>query len=345
MSGGLELEVSLLEAEAQLLEELIASGILPPDARREPTAHELRAGVKFADLNRIVLSAAAELLRQTETVRAATLAGLAALNMPADPYEAAQVLDALADPSRPTSLPGLSKVIDEVARQVEDQLIATAEAGAVEAIAEAKRQGIPDDLIAIPDLEAVQPAAATHARRVAAVPARKLLEVAAQAGGIAATRPRATGSGVLSSAIQGAQDASIAAVEDTARQGANVAHGLGRAAGQAALPAPAEVYASELLDNNTCGPCAEVDGRTYVDLEAALVDYPGAGGYVGCDGGSRCRGTLVLVHEREDEATLDNPGHGPTGAPVDRTRRAAADPGRPSHIDDDGNVIPDRRRA
>lgn len=132
-------------------------------------------------------------------------------------------------------------------------------------------------------------------------------------------------------------------LDDLARQAANVAHGIGRRDAQTAMPAPREVYASELLDRNTCGPCAEIDGRTYATLEDGLEDYPGAGGFIGCDGGSRCRGTLVLVHGPEADPTQDNPGDGgPSPAPTDRTPRGPSGTPRPPQIDDDGNLIPTR---
>lgn len=59
-----------------------------------------------------------------------------------------------------------------------------------------------------------------------------------------------------------------------------------------------ELSASEVLDKNTCDPCEAIDGTVfgYSDdpgtLSAAEAAYP-LGGYVGCEGQDRCRGTLV----------------------------------------------------
>lgn len=61
---------------------------------------------------------------------------------------------------------------------------------------------------------------------------------------------------------------------------------------------PASIYASELLDSNTCVSCEEIDGTEYGSLEDAEYDYP-AGGYYACEGGDRCRGTLVVVYDTE----------------------------------------------
>lgn len=355
MGRVLRLELALLRAEVDLLEQLIAAGIMPEGARRTPTAPELRAGVRFAELDRIVLEAAALIARKADRVRDAVLDGIAerlanAFNEP-DPYVVLAQLDELVDPTTGAVLPGLRDVVDEVAAEVRGDLLATASAGASEALDEGRRQGIPDRLIG--DVEAVdvevEAAATAHAQRVAKAPAERLLTVAAEAAQRAATTAGATGGDVLSAALDAAEQASRAGTEDLARQAANVTHGLGRTRALRALPAPREVYASELLDSATCGPCATVDGRTYATLEDALVDYPGAGGFVGCDGGSRCRGTLVLVHGTEAEPTLDNPGSGPgsPGGPADRTPRGPAsnapapatgplepDPGVPAALSD-----------
>lgn len=83
---------------------------------------------------------------------------------------------------------------------------------------------------------------------------------------------------------------------DLARQAIHTAHGGGRAEAAAEIE-PAEVWASELMDGATCGPCARVDGKEYATLADALVEYE-TGGYGACDGGARCRGTLVFIYEK-----------------------------------------------
>jgi HK97 family phage portal protein len=60
------------------------------------------------------------------------------------------------------------------------------------------------------------------------------------------------------------------------------------------------VYASEILDGNTCKPCRKVNGRwlgNTSDMDQINLTYPqGAyGGYVDCEGRSRCRGTVIGV--------------------------------------------------
>lgn len=65
---------------------------------------------------------------------------------------------------------------------------------------------------------------------------------------------------------------------------------------------PSQIYASELLDDNTCTNCIAEDGTQFVSLDDAERFYP-SGGFVECLGGSRCRGTLVAVYG-ETTATI-----------------------------------------
>lgn len=58
---------------------------------------------------------------------------------------------------------------------------------------------------------------------------------------------------------------------------------------------PKEIYASEILDENVCSACNSIDGTEWTTLGEAEVAYP-VGGYVECEGGLRCRGTLVAVY-------------------------------------------------
>jgi hypothetical protein len=66
------------------------------------------------------------------------------------------------------------------------------------------------------------------------------------------------------------------------------------------LSAPsAAIYASEMLDSATCGPCREINGKWITnsddpDAQAKMsAIYPR--GYVNCDGRDRCRGQLVMI--------------------------------------------------
>jgi hypothetical protein len=57
-------------------------------------------------------------------------------------------------------------------------------------------------------------------------------------------------------------------------------------------------YSSELLDTNTCERCVAIDGKAYPSVADARVDYP-SGGFHACEGGPRCRGTVVAVYSEQ----------------------------------------------
>jgi hypothetical protein len=61
-----------------------------------------------------------------------------------------------------------------------------------------------------------------------------------------------------------------------------------------------ELVADETLDSNTCKPCNRIHGTVLPSLDAARLAYGGAG-YLFCEGGERCRGTVVGLWTREDD--------------------------------------------
>lgn len=65
------------------------------------------------------------------------------------------------------------------------------------------------------------------------------------------------------------------------------------------------LFASELLDTNTCSECIAVDGTQYTSYADAERDYP-TGHFKDCKGRERCRGMLVKVYARDRE-TVEEP--------------------------------------
>lgn len=58
------------------------------------------------------------------------------------------------------------------------------------------------------------------------------------------------------------------------------------------------------IDDNTCQPCADNDGKTYRNRAAAYKDYPGGSGYVKCTGaeyGNECRCKVVKRRKTRDD--------------------------------------------
>src|SRR6202035_1933115 len=68
-----------------------------------------------------------------------------------------------------------------------------------------------------------------------------------------------------------------------------------------------ELYATEVMDHNTCEPCRLINGHDIgstsdPDIAARVEElYPG-GGYVDCLGLERCRGTIKARYEQAPSA-------------------------------------------
>jgi hypothetical protein len=54
-----------------------------------------------------------------------------------------------------------------------------------------------------------------------------------------------------------------------------------------------KLFASEILDTATCGPCIAIDGKLLSRTEASMLYASGS--YIYCDGHERCRGTIVAT--------------------------------------------------
>jgi hypothetical protein len=106
------------------------------------------------------------------------------------------------------------------------------------------------------------------------------------------TAPGADGQAVadqVTTYLEGLSDSSLR----TQLGGAlSAAQGAGRRSVLEAAP-PVRVIASEVLDQNTCSPCRDVDGTEWDNLAEALAAYPTGALYVGCLGRERCRGLLL----------------------------------------------------
>jgi hypothetical protein len=131
------------------------------------------------------------------------------------------------------------------------------------------------------------------------------------------TTPEALASAV-DERLQEGQEQALKGPIGTAMSAAQTA---GREAVLKAAP-PGDYYASEILDRNTCGPCKEVDGEQFEDLEIAIKAYP-VMGYKDCVGpryGNACRGMIVARWTPEETEPVmaagdTQPFHGTPGRP------------------------------
>ena len=110
--------------------------------------------------------------------------------------------------------------------------------------------------------------------------------------------------------LQGLSDTPLA---DQLGAAMTAAQNTGRVAVLDAAPdsaGQATYFASEILDRNTCDPCQQIDGEQLGTLEDAEAAYP-TGGYIDCEGGMRCRGTVVAVWDAgAGDAGLGDGGEG-----------------------------------
>lgn len=335
-----ELDVVEVELLAMELDADVAAGLVPAGAWRGLLPHERRARVNFVRLAADTDERLGRLNRRLADERrwlAATIVELLGQAAPNGADRAARqraiadVLDRLGDPARSPAddLPGLNRRRARLAEDVVAELTGAVEDGWAQVLDEADAQGVPvrrlRDRVADPDDSIVDAEVRRELDRRA-----RLASGAAYNTGLDAVRdtgarlplfgqdPDAT----IAELGRVAGESRTAGVEtDHLRAALTQANGHGRLAAATELPTPAELYASELLDGNTCQPCSRIDGREYASLEEARADYPAGAGYVSCAGGERCRGTLVIVWSTEAEPTEDVPG--------DRPEPGAGTPGGP----------------
>lgn len=175
---------------------------------------------------------------------------------------------------------------------VHDALTALASTAAARVVAEAEAQGVDG-------VKAVQPSSGDLAAQ-ATVAADLLGAALATSAGAEAVRvhhPGAQAAGTedaVRSHLESLSDAQVVYVLGAALHGAQNA---ARTATFAAGGRDVQLYASEVLDDHVCPPCAEIHGRVLKeagsdDWSQVYAAYP-VRGYVGCLGRDRCRGTVV----------------------------------------------------
>lgn len=200
---------------------------------------------------------------------------------------------------RPDSVEGASVVAAAMA--------AVAGVGAAHAARELNAQGLPDG----PRVQPVVPAAAGFTAAAGTTAGLLAAGLGITAGRAAA---RAAGPGQTPDAVAAATRTALEGLTSAAPEaelhGAMVsALNLGRIGTLKTAP-DAALYASELMDKNTCDPCREVNGMWLGntdghDFEMLDMTYP-AGQFVGCDGGPRCRGTVVGVSRPAQTGDVDD---------------------------------------
>lgn len=274
------------EMEAIVIEEQVAAGLSVAGATRPLFPHEIESETRFADVAKILDRAEGDARDELESLQA--IVGAAVLDAvfgDADQVTVDVLAAGIADlqAGQPDDV---RKAIRSVADRMETILDGTYEDASATAADEAERQGVDDP----PTLSAPGGTYVAAAVGIAAFPWQRVIgKVMAEhldaAGSFADTITRDKVAKTIDAV---GTDGAV----DLARQAIHGAGGDGRA-DTADKMNPTAVWASELMDGETCEKCAAVDGTEYETVDEARDAYP-HGGYRSCLGGYRCRGTLVF---------------------------------------------------
>lgn len=250
---------------------------LPPrKLRRKPYEFEVQASVDFAQMDSAYQIDRDRLLSEVKNLRRQQVMALH------DQIVAAG-----------GNLKKLAKLsVDGVA---EDVILAAmqraADAGILQAMGEAERQGVPS--ATRPSSAGIEDLLASRAQATDNMLAKALAEVATRQA-INRTGAEISASEVANQVRTHIENLSDSWLESqlggAVQQGMNSGRRLVMRDNNAQ-----EIYASEILDDHTCEECALKDGEQYTSMADAEADYP-TGGYVECLGGPNCRGTLVALY-------------------------------------------------
>jgi hypothetical protein len=210
-------------------------------------------------------------------------------------------IETAVDDDDTTALASLSVDSDKAAGVLREALGGMAQRAANRMAEEAAAQGVTVEaptvdpgLTARADIAGLRAAFGQELIDIAAAVAALLGSGLAAAAGREALRlvtPGADGSSIAGKVKRFLRGLSNRAKVDQLGGALHRATNAGRMATLEAAPV-ATYVASEAMDGNTCVPCKDVDGTVFDDLTAVRAAY-GAGPYVLCEGGVRCRGTVT----------------------------------------------------
>lgn len=261
------------------------------EVRRELLPFEVTAGVDFASIEQTFVTNRATLADAIRTAQApqinelvaaaeasagdaAALAGISA--KPIDP-------DVLAAHLRATALAGVESARLEHANQTGSADPLNASREGLEAHVAAELAGLDSDALEARVRARAAATSSTLASGLSLSAARRASSVPTLDAAAAGTAVRDHLEGLTGAFVERESAGATTAAFNAGR------FSYMRSAG------PKEIYASELMDDNTCSPCAGEDGTEFATLAEAEQSYPG-GGFIDCLGADLCRGTVVGVY-------------------------------------------------
>lgn len=348
LCGTIRTELMLSEIERELILAEADAGDSVAHATRKMLPGEIKAKVKFTEIEALTDGAAARAQTAVEAARDLMLTEIIdVIFAGGQSATSAQLSEKLTQLMR-TQPPGVVTAVEQLSNTITAELDDVYAGAAAIVLDEAKRQGV--------DVGKLKPKTAPAAEKIELADGSRFNPFGLASSAYLWQRlTQVLQSTYLNPATLAAGSFNRADVEkviaeipvdgavDQAKQAINEAHGAGRY-DQAGELDPQEIWASELLDGATCGPCARVDGKEYATLEEARVEYE-TGGYGACLGGARCRGTLVMIYGSPTAPPTDEPPTlpvlpDPPKPPTGRRRAAPAPEPEPSTP---AEPLPERR--
>lgn len=247
--------------------------------RRMPYEHEVRAQTDFAAIDATLTGSRDQLVNEVLLHRN---------------QQIEELHDAIVEANGDMKKLALIQAEPNASDTIRGAMLKSADAGISQATAEASRQGVVDpEKPSVDDLMDRIEARAIATDRVLASD----LGTAAGQQAIRRTGEGKTAAQVADEVKEYLNGLSNTYLQDRLGGALTQAMNDGRKAAMSANNAE-RVYASELLDANTCENCVAIDGAQYQNVDDANADYP-TGGYAECLGQERCRGTLVAVYNED----------------------------------------------
>jgi hypothetical protein len=257
---------------------VVALNLPDRELRRQPQPFEVEAAVDFAAMEATFLDGREALVAAVQSMQGAQIDELKAAVEAADGN--AEALAKL------TVAPVDADVIDEHLQGIAEEGVASARAEH-----DAQKGGAEAVAMAEPAATTIKKKVRERAEAVSLTLAGGLAAAASKRASAVATLPPAAAADNVAAYLGGLSSAELELQLGGATQ---QAYNTGRRE-YMTVNKPQTVYASELLDGNTCEACSAIDGTEWPNVSDAESDYP-IGGYVDCEGGLRCRGTLVAVY-------------------------------------------------
>lgn len=245
-----------------------------PTAADAPSPAE-QAQTDFVALQAAYLTAISELKKQWAAINSAQIDDLVAQVKAAKTTGDLAAITAKVEDVAPL-LPALRTVLEH---------------GAQSAVDEATAQGA---TLAFPSLATAETKVTAAAWATGTLLARSLADSAASKA-VALSGGELTAEEIGDQVREHLEGLSGAAIDYEFAGLVTKAQNTGRFTAMQGAPDGTRFYSSELNDERECEPCAEEDGTEFASLDDATNDYP-SGGYVGCEGGNRCRGTIVATY-------------------------------------------------